>query len=140
MNVTHAGCGILSIICVSTLMMLTSHFKTPLEFTADIKALSIQDKLTLAQEISSHQEGYDKVSINTLLNDDFTHIRYATIEAVSQAKLRQYIPQFLTLLEESNDHYEQFYLYRALMRLGWKNSFEPTRESRDKFAGIAAEE
>jgi hypothetical protein len=80
----------------------------------------IAERYWLAKTLANSMDPDAYKDLLTFLNDPHLNIRSMALYALGKMGNRQAIDQVMRIMETSDDWYSQWYAYRALRSLGWK--------------------
>jgi len=127
--------GLAALIAFRAAMPSAHHRLAELRMAAvEKKTISLPDNLSgwstaerywLARELAYAPGTQAAALLDQLLDDAQANVVCQAIEAIGKRGNEQYVPQLLARLKQSDDWYVQWYLYRALKKLGWRQSDLP---------------
>jgi HEAT repeat protein len=80
----------------------------------------IAERYWLVKTLANSRDPAAYQDLTTFLNDPHLNIRSMALYALGRMGNRQAIDQVMHIMETSDDWYSQWYAYRALRSLGWK--------------------
>jgi HEAT repeat protein len=85
----------------------------------------------LAKALGESQDPGTYEDLLTLLNDPHPNVVSMAFGALGQRGDRRAVKEILKRIERSDHWYNQWYAYRALRDLGWKQSLTPRTAIKD---------
>lgn len=92
------------------------------DYTEILTSSRIPERYWLAKAVAVSRKPQTQDVILELLNDSNVNVVCMAYWALSQRGDSRAIPKILQTIEDSHNWYSQFYAYRALRALGWKQS------------------
>jgi hypothetical protein len=91
-------------------------------YQAMISSPHIPERYWLARTFGVSQRSATLNELLIMLDDPHPNVVCMAFHSLGQRGDRSAIPQILTRIDASDHWYEQWYAYRALRRLGWKQT------------------